>query len=189
MWVEAQSGARPPEERSVAGALIGDVVGLRDAGRSDRRAAGAVALVAALGRRAPRAAARRLVRRVLDLLIGAGPALVELDARGGVAVRLVRGALPTPAGADRVSLPARLGERVLPLVEAAGMVANPLLQIAHGDAVDHGLDAGHPAREYDGALRLFLVVHPARQLDRFFADAADVDGTLTENRIVAERFE
>ena len=117
------------------------------------------------------------------------PALLELDARVGVAVRLVRGALATAARADRAAFPARLGERVVALVEAARVVADALLHVADGDAVDDRLDAGHAAREHDRVLRLLLGVHPARQLDRLLADAADVDRALAQDRIVAERLE
>src|SRR5690348_1572309 len=119
MWVEARSGAGRPGQRSVAGVRVGDVIAFGHAGRRDRCAAGAVSLRRALRRGASLGRARRLVGGVRELLVGRGPALLELDARRGMAVRLVRGALPTPAGADRAALPPGFGERVLPLLEAA----------------------------------------------------------------------
>src|SRR3954469_5348225 len=186
MSVEARSGARRPAERSVVAVLLGDVVGLRDPRGGHRRTAGVVALGGSLGGGPPFGDPRRLVGGLLHLLIGRGPALLELDARRRMPVRLVRGALATPAGADRPSFPARLGECVLALLEAPRVVTDPLLQIAHGDAVDHRPDAGTPPRQHARLLALLLAVPPARQFDRLLADAADVDRSLGEDRIVAE---
>src|SRR4029079_18324690 len=110
--------------------------------------------------------ARRLVGRLLELALRLPPPLLELDARIRVAIRLVGRALAATPRADRAALPARLGERVVTLLDAARVIADPLLDVADGDAVHHRLDAWNAARQHDGVIRLLLAVHPPRELDR-----------------------
>jgi hypothetical protein len=126
---------------------------------------------------------------MLKLLVRLAPALLELDAWRRVAVGLIRRALAPTAGADRAAFPLRLGERVVALLEAARVIADALLDVADGDAIDDGLHPGNATRDHHRVIRLLLAVDPSRELDRLLADAADVDRALGEDRIVAERLE
>src|SRR5215218_3499454 len=185
-------GRFPASRRPVAsgfGRRIGDVIALRDAGRGDGSAAGSIALRRLLRRSAALGDAGGLVRRLLDLHLGGGPALHQLDARISVAVDLVRSALTRATGADRAAFPARLREGVVTLLEPTRVIANALLDVADGDAIHYRLHARDAAREHHRVLRFLLAVHPAGQLDRLLADPADVDRPLGQDRIVAERLE
>src|SRR4051812_7448165 len=92
---------------------VGDVVAPRHAGRRDGGAAGAVALHRLLLAMPALGDPGGLVGSLGQLDVGGRPALLELHARVAVAIRLVGGALPTPAGADGAALPPGFGQRVV----------------------------------------------------------------------------
>src|SRR6185437_14215023 len=168
---------------------IRDVIAFRYAARCDGRATGAVAAYAALGARATLGDAVRRFGGVADRLLGTRPTLLEHDFRIGVTARVVGRALAGAASPDALTLPARLGQGGVTLLESTGRVLEPLFLVANRDAVDDRIDAGNAARNGDRVPRLGFVLDPSRELDDAVADRPDVDRALRQRRIVAERLE
>ena len=119
------------------------------------------------------------------------PALLELDLRVGMAVRLVRRALAAAAGADLLAFPARLGERASPSSKRRACVARSALPRRRSAMrLTTVSTPGTPRAISTACSRLVLGRSPSRPARSISSPMrADVDGALAEDRIVAERLE
>ena len=130
-----------------------------------------------------------VVGRVGEFCFLARPALLELHAGIGVPVHFRGVALATLADADRVTFPPRFRVRVVTVGEEARVIANALFLITDRDAVHDRAHPWYTAREHYRVLGLLIRVHPAGELDRALANAADVHRPFAQDRIVSKRLE
>src|SRR5512146_1081013 len=126
---------------------LGDVVSLGNAAGRDGSAAGPIAAHHSLASRsATLGHALDVVGRVAQCIVGSLPAILKLDLRVGVPVRLVRATLAPTARSHAATLPLPTGfvERGVALTRSLRRLVHAPLFVAYRAAIDHGPDRWHP---------------------------------------------